>query len=59
MGKTGFPLNNRPGTVLAEKGNKVVTAIRSTEKEEIVTVVASCSVQGVFFQCFKELDSDT
>lgn len=46
MDKTGLQLNNVASKVLATKGSKPVWSITSSEKGEIITVIACCNAEG-------------
>ena len=46
--ETGLPMINRPGIVLAQKGERSVVSITDTERGENVTVVGCCNATGQY-----------
>lgn len=50
--ESGFPLNNNPSKIIAEKGKREVIKITNVERGENVTVVVCCSASGMFMPPF-------
>ncbi|XP_068081804.1 uncharacterized protein [Anabrus simplex] len=48
MDETGFQMNPRPDTVIAEKGSPTLYQVTSGEKGETITVIACCNAEGNF-----------
>lgn len=48
MDESGFPLNNLPGRIVAEKGKREVVKLTNVERGENVTAVVCCNATGIF-----------